>query len=419
MAAKVVWYRNAWWVRTHAGRKKHDRKVGPTKAHKREAGEIARKINAALALGQYEPHKKASKAIRCDEELRRWHRTYGPTMKHTSEVSTRGLIENHLAPFFGSKDLAEIGESDLLALARKKLEEGLAPKTIQNALTVLRRVFYLAQRDGRVTRNPASRIGELMRRVDRRIASEVSEVQTWTREEIEHLLAVAREHEHRFYPALLFLFSSGVRRGELLGLKWEDVNFDRREITIRRAITGRQITTTKSGRSRVIPLTDNMAMELFDLLALRRHEALAKGWPEVPEWVFCSGVGTAWEERNFERVWYRLRRRAQKAGVRPLKLHATRHTWATLALQAGKSVRWVADQLGHADPALTLRVYAHAMREEEQDLSFAEFGVSERLYTSPRESDEIAELPKSLESLVGRRGLEPRTLGLKARCSTN
>jgi hypothetical protein len=94
---------------------------------------------------------------------------------------------------------------------------------------------------------------------------------------------------------------------------------------------------------------------------------------DLAEWVFSSEVGTAPEPRNVERVWGRVRRRAQKQGVRPLKLHCARYTWATFALQAGKSIRWVADQLGHADPALTLRVYAHAMREEEIDLSFAEF----------------------------------------------
>ena len=100
-------------------------------------------------------------------------------------------------------------------------------------------------------------------------------------------------------------------------------------------------------------------------------------------------------------------------GVRPLKLHTTRHTWATLALEAGKSVRWVADQLGHADPALTLRVYAHAMREEEPDLSFAEFGGSERLYPAPGGEAEDAELRNPATLLVGRQGLEPWTLGLK------
>jgi len=88
---------------------------------------------------------------------------------------------------------------------------------------------------------------------------------------------------------------------------------------------------------------------------------------------------------------------------------------ATLALQAGKSVRWVADQLGHAHPALTLRVYAHAMPGEQSDLSFADFGGSERLYTAPGNEGEEAEARNTATSLVGRQGLEPRTLGLKAR----
>jgi integrase len=83
----------------------------------------------------------------------------------------------------------------------------------------------------------------------------------------------------------------------------------------------------------------------------------------VPGWVFCSREGTPLNGDNVSRVWQRVRRRAQTQGVRPLALHAARHGWATEALRAGKSIRWVADQLGHADPSLTLRVYAHALRE--------------------------------------------------------
>ena len=70
MAAKVVWYRDAWWVRTHAQGKKRDRKIGPTKADKRKAEKIAEKINAALALGRYRPDADRRKALPCDRELR-------------------------------------------------------------------------------------------------------------------------------------------------------------------------------------------------------------------------------------------------------------------------------------------------------------------------------------------------------------
>ncbi len=89
-----------------------------------------------------------------------------------------------------------------------------------------------------------------------------------------------------------------------------------------------------------------------------------------------------------------------------------------MALGAGKSVRWVADQLGHSDPALTLRVYAHAMREEETDLSFAEFAGkntgSERLYPAPTLSSDDRESRNYADSMARREGLEPPTLRFEA-----
>jgi hypothetical protein len=132
---------------------------------------------------------------------------------------------------------------------------------------------------------------------------------------------------------------------------------------------------------------------------------------------------------NFERVWRRLRRRAQKKKVRPLKLHCTRHTWASFALASGKSVRWVADQLGHASPMLTLKTYAHSIREEEVDLGFAEFHTVEgpgRPYTAPAPDDDPTN--ENAPDLNSRRrsvflehetGLEPATPTLATWRSTN
>ena len=143
------------------------------------------------------------------------------------------------------------------------------------------------------------------------------------------------------------------------------------------------ITTPKSGKGRFVAMAPSLGELLLEVLATRRRESLEEGWPAVPEWVFPSETGGPLHPANFQRTWRRVQRRAQKAGVRPLKLHTTRHTWASMALGAGKSVRWVADQLGHSSPTLTLKTYAHALREEEADLSFAEFGVPKRHYTAP------------------------------------
>jgi hypothetical protein len=157
---------------------------------------------------------------------------------------------------------------------------------------------------------------------------------------------------------------------------------------------------------------------------------MARGWAEVPLWVFCSEVGSALDERNVERTWARLRRRAQAEGVRPLNLHAARHTFATQALRAGKSVRWVAAQLGPSDPALTLRVYAHVLRDEETDLAFADFGggpapaapeavadAPGRPYTAPGTPSRVGRSAKPAETRAPREGLEPPTRGLEIRCS--
>lgn len=146
--------------------------------------------------------------------------------------------------------------------------------------------------------------------------------------EVRALIRLAREHEPRFAPLLALLFATGLRRGEALGLHWSDVDLDSRVFAVRRAITKDGLTTPKSGKARRVRLPPGLAEELFDLLASRRREALFKGWPDVPPWVFCSEVGGAPDPSNTERAWLRLRRRAHKV----------------------------------ADPAFTLRVYAHAMR---------------------------------------------------------
>ena len=122
MAAKVVWYREAWWVRTHANGKKHDRKVGSTKANKRQAEEIARKINGALALGQYEPQKHAKKPLPCDDALRRWHHTYTPTFKLSFDFS------------YKRNDFALAGGDFLTNLLLLKTNYSFSPRMFLTAL---------------------------------------------------------------------------------------------------------------------------------------------------------------------------------------------------------------------------------------------------------------------------------------------
>jgi len=285
------------------------------KKHWQKAVTILESRNLSVANIATKIERAEGNMLPCDEALRRWHRTYGPTFSRSFEISSQRMIDRDLAPFFGTKDLREIDEEALLDFVRAKLEAGLSPRTIETTLSVLRRVLSIANRRGEIARNPALRLGEIMRRVDRRAATEVEQTQAWTREEVATLLALARKHDSRFAPLLRFLLATGARRGEALGLKWEDVDFERVRITIRRAYVVGELTTPKSGKARSVAMPPALAAELFDLLAQRRVETVRRGWGAVPDLVFPSETGGPIHHANLERSWIRLRRKAQAFGV--------------------------------------------------------------------------------------------------------
>jgi len=142
------------------------------------------------------------------------------------------------------------------------------------------------------------------------------------------------------------------------------------------------------------------------------------GLPEVPEYVFCNQRGAPLDEGQLHRVWDRVRRRAQKHGVRPLTMHATRHSWATWALQAGKPIKWVASQLGHGDPSVTLRTYAHAMPEDNEDLSFTILGGSIRPQTAPACPVHLPAVSEAQRIASGGAGLGARSVEPEATLNT-
>jgi len=374
MGAKVREKDGAYWVVVHhAGRRKW-RKVGTTK---RSAQKVAESINAQIALGtfQMEPEKPAPSV---EDVLRGGLDAYRPTLSPSFAEVAETNIDRHLAPFFGALRVTELEERHVLAfIAKKSGEDAAKPlkaSTLGTILSVLRRACALEVEAGTIARNPCRNLGRLLEKVKRRQAEEVEHVAAWSHEEVATLLSVAREHEPGFYPLLAFLLHTGARKGEAMALKWQDVDWNGGRLHIRRALSRGQLGPPKSDKARSVALPPALAETLRELLRERRRQCLERKWREVPELVFCSRKGGPLQERNVTRSWERCRRRAQAEGVRPLRLHDARHTYASLALAAGKSVRWVAHQLGHASPELTLRVYAHAMRSEETDLSFLDFG---------------------------------------------
>ncbi len=319
----------------------------------------------------------ADDAMPVNDVLRGWLETYRPTLARSTEETDSGLIDNHLAPYFGDRDLRSIAEADILAFAEWSFDRGKSAAVAKNALSLLRRVCSIYVREGLLPSNPALGVGSIVAKVSQRYQPPAEAVDSWAAGEVVKLLDAAEASEPHFFPMLLCMLHTGLRRGEVIALQWADIDFDRQTIHVRRAKVRARIKPPKSGKTRVVPMSDDLAGALRGL-AKRRHEV--EGIGSEPETVFRASNGRPWLERSVNRAFDRLRIVAAREGVRPLRLHCARHTFATLALEGGRSLRWVADVLGHADPTLTIRTYAHVMRREGDDMGF----LPSRSATAPK-----------------------------------
>ena len=205
---------------------------------------------------------------------------------------------------------------------------------------------------GLLTVNTALRPGKFLPKISKRY-----KIAPLTREEVALLVHTAKERLPRYYSLILCAVRTGLRMGELLALQWQDIDWHGRFIEVRRNYTHFQITTPKSGESRRVDMSQELTRTLKDLHTERQIDAAAQGWSEMPPWVFCSEVGGLLHPHNIrDRVFYGLLR---KAGLRQIRFHDLRHTFASLLLQNGESLLYVRDQLGHSSIQITADIYGH------------------------------------------------------------
>jgi integrase len=194
------------------------------------------------------------------------------------------------------------------------------------------------------------------------------EMQTWTADELGAFLAGIRQD--RIYAAWLVLATTGMRRGELLGLKWGDVDLERRQLSILRTwivVDGHaQVSEPKTERGRrsvPVPAETLTALHAHRKAQLEDRLALGPGYQDGGL-VFCREDGAPLHPDSFSQAF---ERHAVAAGLPHIRLHDVQHTWATLALRAGVPPKVVSEILGHANIGITLDTYSHAipaMQEE-------------------------------------------------------
>ena len=339
---------NPWWVFIHYGGKRKAKCIGDKKA----AEKVASAIRQKLKLGEFgiEDEKK-SPSFR-DYALE-WLNTHVETAcKYSTYKSYQTCLNKHLIPFFGDRALVDIHRRDVKRFIYDKLAEGLASSTVNNARLCLSGIFTAAIEDEIISVNPAARTGKFTKRKDRR-----HDINPLTREEAKLFLDTARTHYPRYYPVFLCALRTGMRMGELIGLKWGDIDFNGRFIEVRRSIVRGRITTPKNHKTRRVDMSRQLTETLRDLRIERKKETLRKGWKEMPEWVFCNEVGDHLDTDNLrKRVFYKC---LEKAGLRRIRFHDLRHTYASLLLAQKESPAYVQQQLGHASIQLTVDTYGH------------------------------------------------------------
>lgn len=264
-----------------------------------------------------------------------WRRSHLRTLKST--------LTRHLLPHFGHKPVAQISRADVMsfrttlaAAPGRKPGQRMSNKRINGIIGPLKQILNEAA-DRHTFPSPVANLKPLKIRK--------SDVQPFSLAEVETLLATVRA-DYRDY--LLVRFFTGMRSGEVDGLKWKYVDFERRLILVREAfVLGEDEYTKTDGSQRDI----QMSTPVFE--AMKQQEGSTR---KLSEYVFCNKEGKPIDNKNFtERVWRPLLRHHAMPVRRPYQM---RHTAATLWLAAGESPEWIARQLGHTSTQMLFKVYS-------------------------------------------------------------
>jgi integrase len=257
----------------------------------------------------------------------------------------------HITAHVGSVPLQAFSRVQAKALYQALSESGLAPKSVHNIHIALRKALGDAVEDGLIHRNPADRAHDAPR--DR------PEMLVWSAEELNAFLAFTAGDVD--YPFFALAAATGMRRGELLGLRWRDVDLDAGRVAVTRQWTRQGagkgsvgFGPPKSARSlRSVDLDAGTVAVLREMRAARRVLPLVA----TEALVFAREGGLPYEPSVLGR---RFVQRVCDAGGLPLiGLHGLRHTHATLLLARGVDAKTVSERLGHASVETTLRLYAH------------------------------------------------------------
>lgn len=319
----IIWYRDS------AGKARF--RTLPKGSTERDAVQLRAQLTWKVASGEVVAPSKTTVA----EWATRWLEEVEPRLRPKTIDGYRDSVENHIIPRLGRIKLHQLSVDDVARMISELQAEGKKANSIRNYLTPLSRMMAVATRRGLCNHNP-------VRGLDREDLPKADQkkMRILNEKEIEKLLFAASSDRWRsLFATLVF---TGLRIGEALALTWEDVDFEAGLLRVGDSKTEAGI------REVVVPrFVDRRLRRL-------RWENTGLGTAEV-DFVFRTKSGSPLSKRNTLRA---LTSTAEKAGIPHVTQHELRHTYASILIGRGFDATLVADQLGHKDPAITLRTYA-------------------------------------------------------------
>lgn len=270
---------------------------------------------------------------------------YAVSYCRTSTVSGyKGYLKNHLIPYFKNCKASDITPNLIRAYICSMQEKGFKNKTINLTINLLSGIFNKAIEAGYVNYNPVSLV--------KRLKLPHMEMEFLDTFDIKALLETAKSEFPTFYPLLQTAIATGMRRGELLALTWNDLDFDRKLIRVNKSFHNGRLEESKTKNSvRNICIPNNLVEVL-------------KHWKKVApksNIVFCNSAGNYIDPDNMAKRYFKPC--LQKAGVKNIRFHDLRHTYASLMIAKKIPIKFIQQQMGHSSIQVTLDKYGHLMPE--------------------------------------------------------
>jgi integrase len=290
-----------------------------------------------------------------EEYLLRWlNDSVKASVKQRTFECYEGVVRNHLVPAFGSKRLDKLSPALVQCFYQQKLDSGLGRRTVQLIHVTLHKALKQAVRWGIVPRNATEAVD--VPRPHKKAIQPLSPKQANT------FLRVAKED--RLEVLYVLAITTGLRRGELVGLRWQDVDLEAKMVSVCQQLVrskdGLHFTTPKNGKGRNVAITDRTVEALNEHGKRQAEEKkmMENLWQETGL-VFTSAKGTVLDADNL--VKRSFKPLLGRAGLPDMRFHDLRHTCATLLLSKGIHPKIVQELLGHSSISITLDTYSHCL----------------------------------------------------------